>query len=175
MIRAACLVLAVSVSLLTPSAGLAQSDSGDPTGWSVGAGIGFHASPTQFLFQLDAPYYYSRVFSLGPTFQLGSGERLTTIGLTLDGKAYFGLFGSSSREALRKSRGYVGLGIGFNHYGASGFAGETNLLIPVIVGAQYALQENLMLTSEMRFNIAATSDTDNFYFSWQMVGLRLGF
>jgi len=69
----------------------------------------------------------------------------------------------------------VGVGIGYSHFDRSNGFNEDNLLIPVIVGAEYDVNDHVALTSDMRFNVAATSDVNKFFYTWQILGVRYRF
>jgi hypothetical protein len=172
MIRALLLSILLAA---TPLAAQAEPGPSDVTGWSVGGGIGFIASPGQFLLQLDAPYRLSKLISVGPTFQLGASGSRTTVNASLDGKIHLPVFERSSNAFFGKLTPYFGVGVGFSHYNRSNRSDESNLLIPVLTGAEFELTDQIALTSDMRFNIAATSDIDTFFFSWQMIGVRYRF
>ena len=172
MLRAA--VLAV-VLLATPLAANANPGSNSVTGWSIDAGVGFFAGPGQFLVQLDAPYRMSKLISLGPTFQLGVGSNRTTVNTTLDVRFHIPLFENTNNAFFGNLTPYIGLGAGYSFYGRSGRSNESNLVIPLIMGAEYELAENIALTSDMRFDIVATSDFNKFLYTWKMIGFRFRF
>jgi hypothetical protein len=172
MLRA---VLLVVLLMATPLAANAKSGSNRVTGWSLDAGIGFFAGPGQFLVQLDAPYRMSKLISVGPAFQLGAGSNQTTVNMTLDGKFHIPVFENSKNAFFGNLTPYIGLGAGYSFYGRSNQANESNLLIPVIIGAEYEVAPNIALTSDMRFSIAATSDFNKFFYTWQMIGCRYRF
>ncbi len=170
----AVLLTCLSLALAGPALSNEKRKVRDPSGWSAGGGIGAIASPGQFLLQLDAPYRFSRLLSVGPTFQLGAGSGLTTVSMSLDGKVHLDVFGRMDNAFFANLTPYAGIGAGFTHYSASPFK-ETNFLIPVLFGFEFDLTENVALTNDMRFNIVATSDVDKFYWSWQLIGVRYRF
>ena len=88
----------------TPLVAHAEAKPNDVTGWSVGGGIGFLADPGQFLLQLDAPYRYSELFSMGPAFQLGAGGSRFTFNASLDGKFHIALFENSRNDVTTPFR-----------------------------------------------------------------------
>ena len=178
MIRAGlamAVLLSTSIVIAGPQLAHAQSKRNveDPTGWSVSGGIGANASPGQFLFQLDAPYRFSKLLSIGPTFQVGAGNNITTVSLSADGKVHLDLFKNAS-GGFQNFTPYAGIGIGFTHYSAGGF-NETNFLLPIIMGLEFDLTERIALTNEMRFNVVPPSDAETFYWSWQLIGARYRF
>ncbi len=176
MIRfvAATVSLITSLSMVAPVRAESAKKVDDPTGWSVGGGIGAAASPGQFVLQLDAPYRFSELFSAAPTFQLLAGSSFTRISMSLDGVVHLNLFDESDNVVLANLTPHVGLGAGFTHFSAFGF-NETNFLLPIIMGLEFDLTEEIALTNEMRFNIVVTSDFDTFYWSWQLIGVRYRF
>ena len=176
MLRTGLVMTTLLVSLMIANPTLAEGPRKveDPTGWSVGGGLGAIADPGQFLLQLDASYRFSELFSLGPTFQLGASSFWTTVSTSLDGKIHLDLFGESDNPILANLTPYAGVGVGLTYYDVFGFD-ETSLLIPVLIGVEYDLREDIALTSDMRFNVVATSDLDNFYWSWQVIGVRYRF
>jgi opacity protein-like surface antigen len=172
MIRHALVILAI---LLSPMALHAQESSGDENRLSVGGGIGFASSignTSAFLLQLDMLYRVTDHLSFGPMFQVAPQSFGSIISMSLDSKYGFDL-SHLDDDLLSKLTPYLGAGLGFTHF--TGGPGDTGFLISLITGLEYDVSDQVALTSEMRFNIVPGDYFDTFYFSWQMVGVRIRF
>jgi opacity protein-like surface antigen len=149
---------------------------------SVAGGVGFLESidttggGAQFLLQFDGLYHFTRNFAAGVTLQAGPSSRSSTVAMSFDAR-YF--FARENDEGLGRLVPYVGAGIGFRSYtddtSRSPFVipGSTDFLFSPTIGLEYDLTDHLSLTSDMRFNV--TSGFDNFYYSWQLLGVRFRF
>jgi len=174
VIRTALAVLAL---LAVPLAATAQQAQKPDHPLSVGTGIGFVASETAFLFQLDANYKLTDSFSVGPFFQVAPYDLSTLISLAIDGRYHVNFLHSQKDQILNKVTPYVGLGAGFTHLSIDNSSfGESAFLISILMGLEYDITEHIAFTSDMRFNIAAGDlFGDSFYYSWQILGARYRF
>ena len=182
----------ISLSLLLAlPASADRSTGGDSSGFSVGGGIGFIASPTAFEMSFEAPYAFDDHLSLGPLVQLGLDEGFLLVMASANvryGWRVSQLSGNSDDWARRlKLVGQGGLGVshlsidipsvtipGFGTVG--GTLDDTAFLINFGVGADYDLTSRVALTSNLLFNFHAGDLLgDDFTFTWQVIGARYRF
>ena len=131
---------------LTPTASHASElRQGTLTG---GAGIGFLGNTpdgTAFALNFNADYFLNSQVSVGPLAQFAFTGDLFQMGLSGQVKYWFSLPGTDSRLKFN-----VQGGLGFLY--ADRFASDTSWLIPIGVGAEYKLNDNLTLTSTFLLN-----------------------
>ncbi len=172
MHRLAFALVLLSASLLATGPVLAQSGGGSPQGkWSASTGIGFAADlgpQTGFLLHFDAQYMLTDALSVGPYLQIAPVTGSTAVTFAGDARYHFNVFGDQ-KGAAGNLTPYAGIGMGLGH-----FASTEAFLIAFLFGMEYGLNDQVSLTSDMRFNVP-TSGRDNFNFTWQMVGIRYHF
>jgi hypothetical protein len=159
--------------LLTASAAQAADDKG----LSVGGGIGLTASPTTFLMNFDLLYNLGHNFSLGPQLQAGVTSTDTIVSMLANARYDIDLSGDGE---MAKFRPFVNGGIGFTYesfHPAFVSLNGTGFLIALGAGIEYRMNERMSLESAMQFNMIASGagfgNADHFYWSWQMIGVRL--
>ena len=146
------------------------------TGWSVRSGLGFTASPTTFLLNVEAPYAFDSWIALGPMLQVGLEKDDTlvmpTANLTLKvpdlpGRAFdrvtpYGFAGIGFAYIEREKRGKDRDGAGF--------------LVTAGAGIEYQVSEKVFFGSQMMFNfLPSKTQGETFIYSWQMGGIRFEF
>lgn len=143
-LSALCLIGLVS---LAPVGG---ADAAEPqTGhWSAGAGLGFLGNTpdgTAFALNFNADYFVNSQISIGPLVQFAFTGDLFQMGVSGQGKYWFSLPGTDSSLKFN-----LQAGLGFLY--ADRFTSDTSWLIPIGVGVDYKLNNNLTLTSTFLLN-----------------------
>lgn len=116
--------------------------------WSGGVAIGFLGytpDGTAFATNVHADYFLSRQVSVGPLAQLAVTEDLFQFGFSGQGKYWLDLPGLDTRLRMNLQRG-----LGFLH--ADLHTSDTSFLIPIGVGLDYALNQQVSLTSTFLLN-----------------------
>lgn len=116
--------------------------------WTGGAGIGFLGNTpdgTAFATNLNADYFLTSQLSIGPLAQFAFTGDLFQVGVSGQVKYWFNLPGVDNRLKLN-----VQGGVGFLY--ADRHTSDTSWLIPIGVGLDYALQNNLALTATFLLN-----------------------
>lgn len=125
--------------------GAAESRAGD---WSGGAAIGFLGNTpdgTAFATNVHAEYFLNHQISVGPLVQLAVTGDLFQIGFSGQGKYWLDLPGLDKRLKMNLQGG-----LGFLH--ADLHTSDTSFLIPIGVGLDYALNQQVSLTSTFLLN-----------------------
>ena len=125
--------------------GAAEPRAGD---WSGGAAIGFLANTpdgTAFATNLNADYFLNRQVSVGPLAQLAVTGDLFQIGVSGQGKYWLDLPGLDQRLKMNLQGG-----LGFLHAGLH--RSDTSFLIPIGVGLDFALNQQVSLISTFLLN-----------------------
>lgn len=141
---AACLIGIVSMADVG-SSGAAEPRAG---AWSGGVAIGFLGytpDGTAFATNVHADYFLNRQISVGPLAQLAVTGDLFQIGVSGQGKYWVDLPGLDPRLKLNLQGG-----LGFLH--ADLHTSDTSFLIPLGVGLDFALNEQVGLTSTFLLN-----------------------
>jgi len=116
--------------------------------WSGGGAIGFLANTpddTAFAFNLNADRFFTREFSVGPLLQLGFAGDMNQVGFSGQGKYWIDLPETNNRVKL-----VLQGGLGFIH--SDFFRDDTSWLIPIGVGLDYAVNQNVSLTTNFLLN-----------------------
>lgn len=140
----ACLIGLVNVTLVGVS-GAAEPRAG---AWSGGAAIGFLGNTpdgTAFATNVHADYFLNHQISVGPLAQLAVTGDLFQFGLSGQGKYWFDLPGLDKRLKMNLQGG-----LGFLH--ADLYRSDTSFLIPIGVGLDFALNQQVSLTSTFLLN-----------------------
>ncbi len=143
-VRVICLMGLVSVTYVGVS-GAAEPQAG---AWSGGAAIGFLGNTpdgTAFATNVHADYFLNRQISVGPLAQLAVTGDLFQFGLSGQGKYWLDLPGLDKRLKMNLQGG-----IGFLY--ADLHTSDTSFLIPIGVGLDYALNQQVSLTSAFLLN-----------------------
>lgn len=146
-------------------------------GWSVQAGIGFTADPETFLMNFDAPYSFNEWISFGPAMQVGiAGSRIL---VAPTGNLRVTIPDLPGR-AFDRVRPYAIAGMGFavieNDNGRRDGDAATGFLIDFGAGVEYQVSEKVFLGTQMIFNVLPDRvKREDFYFAWQLAGIRFAF
>ena len=141
---AVCLMGLMSLTQVGVS-GAAEPQAG---AWSAGAAIGFLGytpDGTAFATNLHADYFLGRQISVGPLAQLAVTGDLFQIGVSGQGKYWLDLPGLDPRLKMNLQGG-----LGFLH--ADHHTSDTSFLIPIGVGLDFALNQQVSLTSTFLLN-----------------------
>jgi len=126
------------------------SGAGEPRSgaWSGGAAIGFLANTpdgTAFATNVHADYFLNHQISVGPLAQLAVTGDLFQFGFSGQGKYWLDLPGLDKRLKLNLQGG-----LGFLH--ADLHTSDTSFLIPIGVGLDFALNQQVSLISTFLLN-----------------------
>lgn len=116
--------------------------------WSGGGAIGFLANTpddTAFAFNLNADRFFTREFSLGPLLQLAFTGDMNQVGFSGQAKYWLDLPGMDNRAKL-----VLQGGIGFIY--SDFLRDDISWLIPIGVGLDYAVNQNIKLTTNFLLN-----------------------
>jgi hypothetical protein len=116
--------------------------------WTVGGGFGFlRDTPdgTALALNFNADVGVAPSISIGPLLQLGFGDDMSQIGVSGQAKYWIDI-----PDTARRLRLVVQLGLGFVH--SDHRDDDTSWLIPLGVGADYALSETLSATGTFLLN-----------------------
>jgi opacity protein-like surface antigen len=146
------------------------------TGWSGKFGIGFTASPDSFLMNFEAPYRFDRWVSAGPMIQVGLDDHDTIVAPTANVTVTIPDLPGEDFDAFHPY-GFAGMGFAYiekdnrrNDKSSAGF------LVDFGFGVEYQLSERFFLDSQMMFNVLPERTLDQrFFYSWQVLGLRVAF
>jgi len=137
--------------------------------WSGGAAVGFLGNTpdgTAFATNLHADYFLDNRLSVGPLGQLALTGDLFQIGLSGQGKYWIDL-----AHVDQRLKANVQLGLGFLH--ANYLNSDTSFLLPLGVGLDYAVTQQVSLISTFLLNFTDI-DTGNGNDSNVMPGLTFG-
>jgi len=177
------------VLILVTAPIVAQAQSGSPGAerkWSVSSGIGFASSigpgafsQSGFNWQLDGQYRVTDSVSVGVFMQVVPVTLASVFSFGGNANYSFDFLHGNSNDFVSKLTPYAGAGMGLFHIGADvGNFSDNAFLFAMIGGIEYDLNEQIALTSEMRFNILGGTSpafNDSFYYSWQLIGARFRF
>lgn len=146
------------------------------TGWSFRAGIGFIDDPTAFLLNFEAPYALDQWVSVGPMIQAGIDDNNTVVAPTVNLTVKIPDLPGEDYDRV-KPFGFIGIGFAYieddnrrNDDSSAGF------LIDFGFGLEYQVSDSLFVGSQMMFNfLPETTLGQNFFYSWQVGGVRLAF
>ena len=144
-IFAVCLMGLVSVIPI----GVSGAEEPHVGAWSPGAAIGFLGNTpdgTAFATNFHADYFTNKQFSVGPLAQLAITGDLFQIGFSGQGKYWLDLAGLDTRL-----RANLQGGVGFVH--ANFLTSDTSFLIPLGVGLDYVLNQQVSVISTFLLNL----------------------
>lgn len=163
-------VVAVTIGLSgLGGGGGAEGADMKPGTWTGGAGFGFlrHTPDgTAFALNANAEVFLIERFSVGPLLQLGFTGDSTQVGLSAQAKYWIDIPGTQNRLKLTPQ-----IGLGFVHN--SFRDGDVSWLIPLGLGADYALNERLSVTGTFLLNFTSL-DTSRRTGADVMPGLTFG-
>jgi opacity protein-like surface antigen len=146
------------------------------TGWSGKIGVGFTAGPTSFLMNFEAPYRFDQWVSAGPMLQVGIDNHDTIVAPTANVTVTIPDLPGEDFDRFHPY-GYAGMGFAYieddnrrNDKSSVGF------LINFGAGVEYQLTERVYINSQMTFNFLPEKTLEqNFFYTWQVGGLRVAF
>jgi hypothetical protein len=154
----------------------AQFQASDARRSSVKGGLGFTADPDTFLlgFEFDRPL--QQQISLVGRLELGLEDDLVLLSPTLGARYWFDLT-RTNLGGLRPLRPYVNGGMGLSYFGLDENRDDkVGFLVALGFGAEWPLTRQIALGTDMRFNIIPVgADGENFYFAWEVLGMRYRF
>ncbi len=148
-----------------------------PPGWSIQTGIGFTADPDTFLLNLDAPYAFNDWISFGPAIQIGLESERTLVAPTANLRV---TIPDLPGRAFDRVHPYGIAGMGFavieNDNGRRDGDAAVGFLIDFGAGVEYQVSEKVFLGTQMIFNLLPGEvKREEFYFAWQIAGIRFDF
>ncbi len=167
-------------SLLGATSASAQSRSGDGPSppFSVQAGLGFTDDPDAFLLEFEGNYRLGDGLSVGTLLQLGLDDDFTLVSPLGYVRYTFDLSHATAPD-LRRLKPYVQGGMGFTYIDIDvprRDDDDIGFLMSFGFGADYPITDSVSLGSRMLFNFLPDDVVDeNFYFSWQVAGIRFRF
>ena len=172
--------LVPGIALAQSSAAETQPDAGGP--FAVQAGLGFTADPDAFLLNFEGDYRLGDALSVGAMLHLGLDGDFTIVSPAAYVRYSFDL--SEMNTGLRDLTPFVQGGLGFTYIDIDlpSFAppgiddDDIGFMFNFGFGAEYALTDQISVSSKMLFNILPTEVfDDNFYYSWEVAALRYRF
>ena len=152
--------------------------------FSLKGGLGFTSSPTSLLLGFEGDYRAMEPISFGLLTEVGIDDDVTIVSPQLFAR-YWPDLGEMIDPDVAFLEPYAHLGIGFSWWDADVYKGvdddDTQFLLSPGFGLDFRINEHLSVGTQMLFNILPAGihdDTpidDQFYYSWQVVGLRLRF
>lgn len=175
-LHSSVLILLILCLAATASAqddvGAAADD--DSTRFSVGASIGFIDNPGGVSLGFEAPIEITPNFAVGPWITLGLADNFINVVATANARYYFDLWDSGNAAKLRPFL-QGGLGLDYTDDDAA-FIDEVNFLVGTGLGLEYAIDENMALTTQAMFNIIPYARRGRtFTASVQLLGMRYRF
>ena len=144
-------------------------------------GIGFTSGPSAALVTIAIPVEISPKLAVGPLLQLGFGrDNRVIVAPTLDlrlSTSLGPLFGDDpgSWENF-ELMGHAGLGFAYLEKERRGDDDDTGFLFNFGAGIDYVATDRITLGTRMTFNILPTGVlNEDFFFSWQLIHLRVRF
>ena len=116
--------------------------------WTAGGAIGFIANTpdgTAFALNLDGGIFLNNKLSVGPLLQVALNGDLEQIGLSGQGKFWIPIPNTSNKAKVTLQGG-----LGFVH--ADRFGSDTSFLIPIGIGLDYRLHEDVAVYTDFLLN-----------------------
>ena len=181
-------VLAIGLLLAAPV--LAQSNDGGGAGYrdegtfSLKPGLGFTAGPETLLLGFEGDYRVAEPFSVGLLTEVGLDDDVTIVSPQLFAR-YWPDLGELIDSDVAFIEPYLHLGLGFSWWDADVYKGvnddDTQFLLSPGFGVDFRISKQVSVGTQMLFNVIPAGIHDNtriddqFYWSWQVVGLRYRF
>lgn len=151
----------------------ARPDEGD---WTAGGGVGFTADPVAFLMVFEGGYELVEELSVGPHIQLALDDDGLLLAPTLHVEKSFTLPEDLVGPRFDQLRPNVQGGLGLVYIDPDTVDGEVGFLLNFGFGADYWVTQNVGVSSNMLFNIIPDDVfTENFFWSWEVLGVRFRF
>jgi hypothetical protein len=139
-------------------------------------GLGFTLSPDDFLLILQADYFLTNNFSIGPLLQFGVDDDPFIFAPTLNFQGMFDLPGAGMERLKPFVQGGIGVVYMNKDRPNRPNVDDTGFLINVGGGFEYFVTDRLSLGNNIMFNIMPDDVLgDHFFFSWQFVTVRYQF
>jgi outer membrane protein W len=167
-------LLLVSLAATAHAQATGDANDDDRTRFSVGASLGFIDTPGGVSLGFEAPLEITHNFAVGPWLTLGLADKFTNVVATANARYYFDIADSGNAARLRP---FVqgGLGLDYTDDDAA-LIDEANFLLATGLGIEYAIDENIALTSQAMFNIIPYARRGRtFTASVQLLGMRYRF
>jgi hypothetical protein len=152
--------------------------------FSLKPGIGFTSSPTTLLLGFEGDYRVIEPVSIGLLTEVGIDDDLTIVSPQVFAR-YWPDLGEMIDPDIAFIEPYLHLGVGFSWWDADVYKGvnddDTQFLLSPGFGVDFRINKNLAVGTQMLFNVIPagihdhTPIDDQFYYSWQVIGLRLRF
>ena len=147
----------------------------DDSGFSVRGGVGFTADPSAFLMTLEVPWAADELVSVGPLVQLAVSDDDVLFAPTL--QVYLTPRLGGEYDEIRP---YAHLGMGLAYLEKDGRRPrddeDTDFLLTLGTGVEYAVRENLFLGTGLLFDVIPGGVVgENFIFGWQLLTVRVAF
>lgn len=176
MIKA--LLLSSLLLLGTTSGALAESQDGASyPSISLGGNLGIMKTDIGtglFEMGVSAPIQLTESYSIGPWMQLGVAKNTVHLLFTANSRYSPDLFEGGK---LRKLRPFIQGGLGLSYLSPpKPLKSNTEFLMNMGVGVEYALSDHMYVGSDVMFNVLVTSPAGlGFTTSWQFATLRYRF
>ncbi len=158
------------------SGGSSAWDEPAATRWSLRAGVGFIAGPDHFLMNFELPYRFDQYVSLGPMIQVGIANDRSIVAPTANLTI---TIPDLPGDTLDRFRPNVFAGIGFaviTDDDRNGDDRSAGFLINAGFGVDYVLSQRVSIGSRMILNFLPENTlAQNFFYSWEVVGVKLSF
>ena len=152
--------------------------------FSLKPGLGFTASPTSLLLGFEGDYRIAEPFSMGLLTEVGIDDDFTIVSPQIFARWWPDL-GDLIDPDVAFIEPYAHLGLGFSWWDADHYKGvnddDTQFLLSPGFGVDFRINKHISVGSQMLFNVipAAIQDNtridDQFYYSWEVIGLRYRF
>lgn len=155
---------------------------GAPPSQSSGVGmrgsIGFTADPGAFAMGLSVPIAMTSNIAFTPHMLIAFDDEDTIVAPSVNLEVQFRL-GGRRGDFFYRLRPFLQAGLGFAYIETSNGAkdqSETGFLAVPGVGVEYEISESLLIGTNMRFNVLpGETSGESFFFSWELLSLRIAF
>jgi hypothetical protein len=160
---------AAALLLLAAGPALAQSGGGVRAGVGASVGVAFD-DPDAAQLTVELPIEFFHGFEIGPWMALGFADDYTRVSLTGNFRYRLDLVGQMERfHPLLQG------GLGFTHLD-HGHTDEASFFSNVGVGFEYDITKHIALTHDLMFNWSPSlPESNDFYVSWEILGVRYRF
>jgi hypothetical protein len=161
----------------SPNYGSSYSAGAPPSSqWSLRAGLGFTHDPSNFLMNFELPYAFDQYISAGPMLHVGLEDDRLLIAPTANLTITVPDMPGSDFDRFHPN---FFVGIGFAVIRNDDRAGDdraAGFLIHTGVGVDYELSSRTAIGTRMFFNFLPEETLEeDFFYSWEVLGLKLSF
>ena len=174
------IVLLAASWIVAASAAAQESAKRDPSHFSAQTGIGFYVDDNWdgFLWTADGLYHFNESWSAGIELHVGGEDDLTLLSMP-----FYGRYDSPGlpvdQPELSKLRFFGKTGIGFTWAEVDKRGrdkDDAGFLFMIGGGLAYPINDHFAVESAMQFNVTSNDAfEDDFYYSWEVIGLRYHF